>query len=204
MINGSPLLIVFLKVPKPGFVKTRLAESLGKEEACQIYQGLVEGLLERIRSFASVELRITPDEGVLECDQWCQTGWSIVPQGEGDLGTRMNRAFEEAFSRGRDRVLAIGSDCPYVGIDQIIDGLDRLEEDSVVLGPANDGGYWMIGMRNHLPALFEGIDWSTERVLEQTLGAVEAMDLSVSLLEPLEDIDDLDAWNRYIKKKSKK
>lgn len=196
-MNESTLLIVFLKVPKPGFVKTRLATSVGPEKACEIYRELVERVLDRIRSVPNVELRIAPDEGMNECEFWRQPHWKLRPQGVGDLGMRMSRAFEEAFASGWDRVLAIGSDCPYVGIKQIRDGIDRLERDAVVLGPARDGGYWLIGMRRYLPYLFDGIEWSTEKVLEQTTKVAEARGESVSLLETLEDIDDLDAWNRY-------
>jgi rSAM/selenodomain-associated transferase 1 len=201
MMNESTLLIVFLKVPKPGYVKTRLAATLGPDKACEIYCELVEGLLERIRSFQNVELRIAPDDGIVECVSWLQPHWTIRSQGAGDLGARMSRAFEEAFLSGWGRVLAIGSDCPYVGIEQIQDGRDRLNQDSVVLGPARDGGYWMIGTRRYLPSLFDGIEWSTEKVLAQTKERVEAGGESVSLLETLEDIDDLDAWNRFTKSK---
>jgi uncharacterized protein len=203
MMNESTLLIVFLKVPRPGFVKTRFAATVGAEKACEIYLELVEGLLERIRSLPNVELRIAPDDGIGECESWRQPPWTIRSQGEGDLGARMSRAFEAAFSCGWDRVLAIGSDCPYVGIDEIHEGRERLEQASVVLGPAKDGGYWMIGMRKFLPALFGGIEWSTEKVLEQTLKRAEAGGGSVSLLESLEDIDDIEAWDRYIKAKGK-
>jgi len=201
MMNESTLLIVFLKVPKPGFVKTRLAATVGPDRACEIYCELVERLLERIRSVPNVELRIAPDDGIVECESWRQPHWEIRSQGVGDLGARMSRAFEEAFSSGWDRVLAIGSDCPYVGIEQIQDGRDRLDRDSVVLGPARDGGYWMIGMGRYLPSLFDGVEWSTEKVLEQTMKRTEAEGESVSLLEILEDIDDLDAWNRYVNEK---
>ncbi|MDA7633692.1 TIGR04282 family arsenosugar biosynthesis glycosyltransferase [bacterium] len=200
-MNESTLLIVFLKVPEPGFVKTRLAATVGPHKACEIYCELVEGQLERIRSFPNVELRIAPDDRIVECESWRQPHWTIRSQGGGDLGARMSRAFEEAFSSGWERVLAIGSDCPYVGIDQIKDGSNSLDKKPVVLGPARDGGYWMIGMSRHLPSLFDGIEWSTQKVLEQTMKKAAAQGESVSLLDTLEDIDDIDAWNRYTKAK---
>ena len=88
-----------------------------------------------------------------------------------------------------------------MGIDQIKDGSNSLDKKPVVLGPARDGGYWMIGMSRHLPSLFDGIEWSTQKVLEQTMKKAAAQGESVSLLDTLEDIDDIDAWNRYTKAK---
>jgi glycosyltransferase A (GT-A) superfamily protein (DUF2064 family) len=88
-----------------------------------------------------------------------------------------------------------------VGIDQIEDGRGRLDKNPVVLGPARDGGYWMIGMSRYLPSLFDGIEWSTKKVLEQTMKESATQGESVSLLDTLEDIDYIDAWNRYTKAK---
>ena len=196
-MSASPLLIIFLKVPKPGLVKTRLAASVGADRACEIYRRLVEKLLVNLDSIDEIELRIAPDDGVSVCGDWVKKGWGLRPQGDGDLGARMSRAFEEAFQRGYDRVVAIGSDCPYVQVPHIKEAFSVLKQDDMVIGPATDGGYWLIGMRAFYPELFHGIDWSTEAVLGQTLGLAKESGLSMNLMEILEDIDDEEAWKRY-------
>lgn len=195
--------IVFLKAPRPGFVKTRLAASLGDDRACRIYTQLVEGLLSRINTLTDVELRFTPDDAIDECSRWIQEGWLGIAQGDGGLGERLARAFKEAFQRGADRVIAIGSDCPDVGEEEIREANRALDDHSVVVGPAKDGGYWLIGMNAWYPVLFEGIDWSTDRVLAQTESAAGEMDLSIALLDTLEDIDDLESWQRFERRDSK-
>ncbi len=196
-------LIVFLKAPRPGFVKTRLAASVGPDKACEIYRKLVSDLLSRIESLANVDLRIAPDHAANDFSAWCRPEWRVRPQGEGNLGDRLCRAFEEAFQEGAKPVVAIGSDCPDVGADEILGALDVLSQSPVTLGPAVDGGYWLVGMTEFLPSLFEGIDWSTDQVLSQTERAVAKRGLKSILLKTLEDVDDLESWNRYRQKNEK-
>ena len=202
MKSKGQRLIVFLKSPRVGFVKTRLGKSLGNEAALKIYCQLVEQLLERLSELESVELRVAPDDALEECRQWFRPGWDLTPQGEGGLGERLSRAVKNAFDAGFRRVMVIGGDCPDVGLSQIDAALAALDHNSVVLGPARDGGYWLLGSSQYWPCLFEGIDWSTEQVLAQTLERVNQLNLSVSLLEELEDIDDIESWQRYQNRRS--
>ncbi len=192
---------IFLKMPQPGRVKTRLAQSLGAEAACSAYQSLVDDLVSNLAGIGSVEIRVSPDDGRPGEIGWLRDGWRVQGQGQGDLGERLDRGFRSAFEAGCRRVLAIGSDCPYVTEDLIREALESVAEDTLVLGPAPDGGYWLIGMGRHAAALFEGIEWSTESVFDATCQRAEQLGLRVQQLPVLEDIDDLEAWNRYTTKK---
>ena len=117
------------------------------------------------------------------------------------MGSRLTRAFGESFAAGRRKVMAIGSDCPYVKTTHLRDGFERLISAAVVLGPALDGGYWLIGMNCYLPSLFEGISWGGAEVLEQTLQRTAALGIQTAMLETLEDVDDWESWHRYLKTK---
>ena len=120
-------------------------------------------------------------------------------QGEGDLGRRMREALRDAFRWGVDRAIIIGTDCPALSPDTIDTALERLRQNDLVLGPATDGGYYLIGLGRELPRMFENIPWGTGEVLGATLARAKHLNLSVSLLETLHDVDrpgDLHVWNR--------
>jgi len=191
------LLSIFLKAPRVGEVKTRLAVALGAEGACEAYRILVGQLLRQLAPIPNVELRLTPDEAAAEISMWLREGWETRPQGAGDLGVRLKRAFAEAFARGCKRVVVIGSDCPYVQPADVIAAWAALEETDVVLGPACDGGYWLLGLRAECSALFAGIRWSTSQVLEETLARCRAGGWSVTQLRELRDIDEVEDWHAF-------
>ena len=196
-------LIVFLKAPRPGAVKTRLAATLGAKAACTIYQHLVTVLLRKLASVPHVELRFTPDEARGEVEPWASPHWRLEPQGPGDLGLRLAEAFAAAFQRGSKQVLVIGSDCPELGLADLEAAWTALLSNDVVLGPARDGGYWLIGLRAAAPELFEGIAWGSDAVLSQTLERCRQRGLQVHLLRELEDIDTEEAWCRYLTRQPK-
>src|SRR5688572_19334877 len=106
--------IVFVKAPRPGSVKTRLAHTVGPEAACAAYGRLVETLLQALSSLPEVELRFAPDDAEKEIQSWLRKGWRARPQGGDDLGQRMQTAFADAFAEGASRVVIVGSDCPEV------------------------------------------------------------------------------------------
>lgn len=191
-------LILFLKAPRPGYVKTRLASALGAEAACAAYRRLVETLLPRLAGIDDVELRFSPDDACAEIAPWLQRGWTAAPQGPGELGARLARATREAFAAGAKRVAVIGSDCPRVTAEDIASAWGALARDDVVLGPAVDGGYWLVAMRRPEPRLFSDIAWSTGVVLEQTLAQARAAGLSVKLLRELPDVDTPEDWQRFL------
>ena len=196
--GSAEKLIIFLKAPRPGLVKTRLADVIGPQAACDAYRKLVELLLEQLRELPFVELKHSPDNAASEIAPWVAAGWSCRPQGAGDLGQRLIAAFDDAFAHGAERVVIIGSDCPYVTAEDIRAAWSTLSRSDVVLGPAGDGGYWLIGLRRPQPALFRDIPWSTEQVLRDTMTRIQSAGLSVHLLRTLEDVDTEADWRRFL------
>lgn len=191
------LLIVFLKAPRAGWVKTRLGQEIGMEAAREVYCELVELLLGNLSSLSEVELCVSPDEAEKEIAGWIKPGWTVTRQGGGDLTYRLSSAFAEAFAAGATRVLIIGSDCPEVTPMDIQEGWEALGKNDLVLGPATDGGYWLVGLREAKVAIFEGVPWSSEKVLEKTLSLASAAGLKVKLLRTLSDVDTLKDWERF-------
>jgi hypothetical protein len=190
-------LIVFLKAPREGLVKTRLAREIGAAAVCEAYRILVETLLQQIASLRDVELRFTPDDAEAEIRSWLRPGWQAQPQGDGHLGKRLQTAFAKGFQAGATRVAIIGSDCPDVTAEDIRQAWDGLSAHEVVLGPASDGGYWLIGLNRLQPALFEAIPWSSENVLAETLRRAQQAGLRVRLLRVLSDIDTEADWRHW-------
>jgi len=193
-------LIVFLKAPRPGTVKTRLAAALGAAEACVAYRHLVETLLRQLASLEDVELRFTPDGAGSEIKPWAQPTWRLTGQGDGDLGSRLDRAFRQAFGEGAKRVAVVGSDCPEVRTTDIEAAWRALLSHDVAIGPAIDGGYWLIGLRRPHPELFEHVRWSTNHVMQDTLERCRAAGLGTCLLRELADVDTEEDWRRFLAK----
>ncbi|MDB6109598.1 MAG: hypothetical protein JWR69_1348 [Pedosphaera sp.] len=191
-------LLVFLKAPRPGQVKTRLATTLGDEAACGIYRRLVETVLDRISSLPNVRLVYAPTDAEEEIQPWVRPGWEIHPQESGDLGQRLHLAFRSAFARGAHRVVIIGSDCPAITTSDITAAWSALRMMDVVLGPATDGGYWLIGLRRPQPVLFENIAWSTGTVFCDTLESARGAGLKVSILRELSDVDTEADWLNFL------
>ena len=196
---GLIRLIIFLKAPRPGCVKTRLAQAIGDTAATTAYRFLVETLLKNLENISDVELRFSPDDAFDEIRPWLRPSWRAHAQGQGGLGQRLDSAFIEAFASGAQRVVIIGSDCPGVTADHIRAAWTALDTKELVLGPARDGGYWLIGLRQSQPMLFHEISWSTERVFPQTLERAQAARLSVHLLPELRDIDTEADWLEFQK-----
>jgi rSAM/selenodomain-associated transferase 1 len=194
----SNRLIIFVKAPRPGFVKTRLASAIGTVEATEAYRRLVETLLERLANLTNVELRYSPDDALAEIQPWLRSGWEARPQTSGDLGQRLNSAFSDTFRAGAEHVAIIGSDCPDVAPADIQNAWTALLTHDVVLGPATDGGYWLIGLRQSQPLLFHDMVWSTATVLTETLRRIQAAQLSACLLQQLSDIDTVADWSRFL------
>jgi uncharacterized protein len=195
-------LIIMLKYPRLGAVKTRLVPALGERRAYALYKSLAQHALGEAKQLCgvgeiSVEVSIAdgPDDaGVRE---WLGSGLDVRRQGEGDLGQRMGRAVRDAFAEGASSVVLMGADCPELTAERLAAAFDVLEGTDVVLGPAADGGYYLIGMRRLLPEVFRGIQWGSERVLEQTLHAARAAGIEWRLLDTLSDVDrpeDLPVW----------
>ena len=192
----EPRIIIFVKAPRPGFVKTRLAATIGNEAACAAYCQLTENVLTHLAPLPHLEIRFTPDDAEKEITQWLRDDWTSRPQGNGELGERMHRAFTEA----NGPAIIIGSDCPQVELSDFRTAAKALQTHDAVIGPATDGGYWLIGLNAPYPALFKGIEWSTGGVLQSTLAKADEAGLSVQLLRELEDVDTGADWERFMSK----
>ncbi|MBS4030115.1 MAG: TIGR04282 family arsenosugar biosynthesis glycosyltransferase [Clostridiales bacterium] len=192
-------LLVFTRYPEPGKVKTRLVSALGNEEASRLHQEMTEHTVNTLSS-AGAELEIWFDGGdEKRMRAWLGENLQYKHQDQGDLGEKLQGAFADAFHRHKGCVAAVGCDCPDLTAGHIQDAFSRLSECDVVLGPAVDGGYYLIGMRTLQASLFNNIDWGSEHVLQQTLSIAKKLGLKVGLLEKLTDVDrpeDLFAWIR--------
>jgi len=195
-------LIVFVRAPRLGSVKTRIAQTAGAERACAIYREMVGTVLQNIATIRDVQLSFAPDDAAPEIQPWLREGWSAIDQGGGDLGERLQRAFEGAFSRGAERVVIIGSDCPEAKSSDVRVAWKELKSHDVVVGPAVDGGYWLIGLRMQQPELFCGIAWSSDQVLGQTLARAKTLGLRIQLLRILTDIDTEADWNAHVRERA--
>jgi len=194
-MKRSPFVLVFLKAPRPGEVKTRLAAELGDASAVRIYRRLVAQQLNQIPASVVREIHFAPAGAESEMREWLGDE-NFFPQAHGDLGERLQAGFAAAFARGADSAMAIGGDCPGLTESYFYAAEHLLATNDVVLGPARDGGYTLIGLREPQPELFRGIPWSTDGVLRQTLDKAATRGLSAALLEELEDVDDLPGWER--------
>jgi rSAM/selenodomain-associated transferase 1 len=187
----ADLLLVFLKLPVPGGAKTRLVPHLGPQAAAELYRVLAQEEVRATAPEAGEYERLLCFAPAAERDaiaQWFP-GEELWPQPEGDLGTRMALAFAEGFRRGARRVAIVGTDVPAVSRAHVLEALHSLEAHDLTLGPAHDGGYYLLALRRPEPRLFAGIPWSTSLVGRETLARAEGFGLRVALLETLTDVD---------------
>ncbi|MDY7031643.1 MAG: TIGR04283 family arsenosugar biosynthesis glycosyltransferase [Thermodesulfobacteriota bacterium] len=191
--------IIFSRYPVPGRTKTRLIPTFGPVGAADLHRRLTEKTFDTVSRFAEqyhIDMEIRFDGGSKrKIQRWLKTRTILSHQGHGDLGERMNTAFIEAFQRGCRHVILLGTDIPGVTGNHLKNTMEALLEYDLVLGPSTDGGYWLIGMKN--PGdVFQGIDWGTEKVLQQTMTSARGQDLKVHLLDPLTDVDTVEDLNR--------
>jgi hypothetical protein len=175
-------------------VKTRLAAAIGPEAAADLYRALVEHVLETTTPEPGQYERLVffdPPEALDEMRAWLP-GVRLLAQSGGGLGARMADAFARAFARGARRVAIVGTDVPGVSRATANEALSALDAADVVIGPAEDGGYYLLALREPQPGLFAGIEWSTPGVRGQTLERAAAAGLSVRELGRLRDVDTLE------------
>jgi uncharacterized protein len=196
--------IVFTRYPEAGKTKTRLATELGADGAAELQRGMAEHAIGRVRELAktrpiSIEVRYQGGSMSL-MKQWLGADVLYREQDGDDLGERMLGAFVEAFRDGADLVLLVGTDCPGITAQSLERGFQELERNDLILGPAADGGYYLIGLKEVYPELFSKIPWGTEKVLERTFEIARLQGLSTTLLDLLHDVDrpeDLDIWRNF-------
>ena len=190
----SRSLIIFIKNPIPGQTKTRLAASVGDERALRMYGRLLDYTREVTLEVDARRMLFYSDR--IAADDWSAADYDKFVQSGTDLGERMENAFAQAFQSAA-KVLIIGSDCPGLRplvLEQAFDDLDR---DDVVLGPATDGGYYLLGLRRMVPELFRDMEWSVQSVAEETRHRARAAGLTVHDLPTLRDVDYLEDWKHY-------
>ena len=195
MTTKKPSILIFVKNAVKGRVKTRLAATVGPDRALQIYLALLKHTRQIVLPLAADRHLFYSDQ-IDRADDWPETHFhKHLQQGNG-LGVRMQQAFEKIFQIN-EPVLIIGSDCASLTTDIIQTAFERLEEYPFVIGPATDGGYYLLGMQRMSPSLFEGIAWSTDKVLEQSLAAIQALNQAYFLLPELSDIDYEEDWEQF-------
>ncbi len=185
-------LLYFVKYPEPGKVKTRLARSIGNDQAAAVYRQLAEQNWRVILRASGMDVIVLFDSADKEAEirQWLPACCQYWPQLSGDLGERLTAAFARAFDAGYDHVGAVGSDILGLTPTILEEGFIVLDQYDVVIGPAKDGGYYFIGMSHFMPQLFENIVWSTSEVLTTTKQRVRSLGLNISELSELEDLDE--------------
>jgi rSAM/selenodomain-associated transferase 1 len=190
------IVVVMARAPELGKVKSRLAASVGEAGALAVHTALGRAVAERLRAAMNDDRYgwavITPDAKLDEAQRWLGDGWQLHPQGDGDLGDRMHRAVESAFCCGARRVLLFGTDCAEVRPGDLDAAFNALKENDAVIGPAEDGGYWCIGMSKPLPALFRNMPWGTGSVAKLTRERAESEGISLAELRTLSDVDRVD------------
>lgn len=196
-------LIIFVKNPVKGKVKTRLAKSVGDTRALEIYLKLIEYTRDQVVG-VSGEKEISYSQEIVRQDEWDEDIFFKSKQ-EGDtLGERMKNAFFKGLiDQDFMKVVLIGSDCAELTTNMIGKSFEALDKTDVVIGPAEDGGYYLIGMRRFIPQLFEDINWSTSEVFKHTVEKVQENDASFSTLEILSDVDEIGDWDKVRQKLEK-
>lgn len=189
----SKHLIIFVKNKIPGKVKTRLAAGIGQEKAMEVYDKLLAHTHASSRCL-DCDKTVFFSEQIEEDGLWADGNFALALQYGRDLGDRMQQAFDAQFAKGAERVCIIGSDTFEIKAEIIQEAFKKLQDHDIVIGPARDGGYYLLGMKELQPELFHNKSWSTEGVLSQTLSDIQQLQLSYALLPELNDIDQKEDW----------
>jgi uncharacterized protein len=179
-------LIVFVK--NGSNVKTRIAQETDADTAMAVYAALVNQCVALCSSLYDIDVLVYYSPMISENDLWNNVAKAKHLQSEGDLGSRMKSAFEETLDK-YDKAVIIGSDCPYITKDHLFMAFESLDKADIAIGPAFDGGYYLLGMHTLIPQLFESIKWSTDTVYYDTIDVLFSQRKSVQILERLNDVD---------------
>lgn len=190
---------VFARWPEPGRVKTRLSPALPAALACELHRAMVADALAAAAAAPADARALCWADAPAERPAFAvPPGLGERDQGSGDLGARLERAFASMVRGPVDRAVIVGADCPDLTAARIAQAFTALERHDLVVGPARDGGYYLIGLARAAPGLFRDIDWGSGRVLAQTLERARGLRLTVGRLDPLDDLDtpaDLANWS---------
>ena len=196
-------LIVFLRFPSKGKVKTRLARTVGNEMATRFYRECAEHLFREVVELPQDIIRniyYTPRSAGKSVEHWVGRGFYYQTQVNGNLGKRLETIFRDQFKKGFKKVIIVATDAPDIAVSDLEEAFNALKEADLVIGPSFDGGYYLIGMKELHPSLFDGITWSTNVVYDQTLSIAAESELRVHNLRTLDDIDTEDDLYRWRKR----
>ncbi len=194
----APTVVLMLKAPVEGEVKTRLGREIGSAAATRAYRRLVEHQIKQIPNASLTHISYAPAEAGALMREWLGEAHGYSPQTNGDLGERLIGAMERHFECSAAPLMFIGGDCPYL-LPEIFESAARgLRENDAVIVPALDGGYCLISFRRAIPQVFRSIAWSTDSVLDETRARLRELGLSWLELAPAEDVDDTASWRRAV------
>ena len=190
---------MFCKYPGEGNVKTRIAKTIGNEFAVNLYKILAEHIFQELLKTENVFPYLFYDNNLNrdKIKKWAGAEFSFELQEGNDLGEKMYHAFKKVIDRGSAKTIIVGTDIPDISSEVIQKAIGALNNSDVVIGPANDGGYYLLGMKKLYRSFFTGIEWSKHTVLKKTLEKINSLNLSYSMLPELIDIDseeDLKNW----------
>jgi uncharacterized protein len=187
-------LLLFLKYPERGKVKSRLAKDLNKDITLLLYKNFILDLLDTLKKGKfRVKICFHPPDSKEKVTDWLGNNYVYMPQIGEDLGERMKNAFTTVYSEGFSKAVLIGSDIPDLN-DTVLDEASECDDHDAVIGPASDGGYYLIGFQNNtfLPEIFDGIQWGSGTVFKKTIGILKKNNRKVHILPEWQDIDRLD------------
>ena len=197
LANNSMRLIIFTRYPEAGLAKTRLIPVIGAAGAAEIHKIMTEETVNiALKTGVKFEIHFTGVD-YRHFKKWLGDRFTYRDQVGECLGQRLSNSIKQAFSEGQKKVAIIGTDCPHITPDHISNAFTLLQKSALVLGPALDGGYYLIGLSNYQPELFRNIKWGSSLVYQQTMAAAHKLNLKITELEKLADIDrpeDLPAW----------
>ena len=185
--------IIFVRNPELGKVKTRLAATVGDEQALDIYCRLLKHTMQQASEVAADKFVFYHQE-IAANDIWNVNGFYKKLQAGESLGDKMKAAFDEIFKLGYKNIMVIGSDCLQLNSTIINAGFSLLDEHDTVIGPAKDGGYYLLGMKKNYGFLFDNKTWSTESVFDESMKDMQQHHLSTGLLPVLTDVDTEADW----------
>jgi rSAM/selenodomain-associated transferase 1 len=199
-MRGGPTVLVFVKYPEPGRVKTRLAGRTSPEHAARLYRQWIGSVLGRLQPLRTTTRLVgyfdgAPREAFGDWHRLADDWW---PQPEGDLGDRLVAGFEVGFDGDGGPVIAVGTDCLELEAEGITEAFEALSARDVVFGPAADGGYYLVGTSRARPSLFHSVRWSSPFTLADHLSRCRQEGWSVALLPCRHDIDTWDDWQAYL------
>jgi len=188
---SKTLLMVFIKNPVAGRVKTRLAASIGDANALQIYKTLLD-YTRRVAMDVNSNRQVWYSSKIDRRDDWSENDFEKKLQSKGDLGERMADAFQQGFRDGYENIVIIGSDCAELTAEHIEEAFRALDHNEAVIGPSDDGGYYLLGLSGYIKEIFRNVEWSTASVFNATTSILSQQATSYEVLERLNDIDTID------------